>query len=115
MKLHNVLWRSAATLASSQTVRRVEIYAEIGRHQAYPITAEVAQEIATLQAEADNCGQALHRLGAYRPDKDPSCPHCWIVNGERAPVSPTHRPELFRCSRCAAEYSTAPLPSLLES
>lgn len=113
MKLRNVLWQNAATLASSQTVRRVEIYAEIGRRQAYPITDEVAREIAAMEAEAENCRQALHRFSTFRPDKDPACPYCWIVRGERSPVAKSSHPDLYRCPSCNGEYSVAPLPSVL--
>lgn len=115
MKLHDVLWQSAATLTSRQTVRRVQIYAEIGRRQAYPITDRIAQEITSLEAEADNCAQAFHRLGAFRPDKEPTCPHCWIVQGERSPVVKSSQPDLYRCARCEAEYSVAPLPPISAS
>ncbi|MFZ5675658.1 MAG: hypothetical protein ACOZAM_22085 [Pseudomonadota bacterium] len=113
MKLQDVLWRNAATLTSSQTVRRVEIYAEIGRRQAHPINDDVAREIAALEAEAENCRQALHRFSTFRPDKDPTCPNCWIVRGERSPVSKSPRPDLYRCPNCNGEYSTAPLPPVL--
>ena len=113
MKLHSVLWREAATLASNQTVRRVEIYAEIGRRQAHPVSDKVAQEIATLEAEAENCREALRRFTAFRPDKDPTCAYCWIVQGERSPVMKSPRPDHYRCSSCEAEYSVAPLPPIL--
>ena len=113
MKLKDVLWRSAASLTSSQTVRRVELYAEIGRRQAYPMTNEVAQEIAALQAEADDCGQALRRFGTYRPDKEATCPYCWIVTSERSELSSTSQPDLHTCTACGAKYSTAPLPTIL--
>ncbi|MBK1866776.1 hypothetical protein [Taklimakanibacter albus] len=113
MKLHSVLWQNAAALASSQTVRRVELYAEIGRRQAYEITDQVAQEIAAMEAEAENCRQALPRFTTFRPDKDPTCPYCWIVKGERSAVAISSRPDLYRCPSCEGEYSVAPLPSVL--
>jgi hypothetical protein len=55
MKLHNILLRHAAKLATSQTVRRVEIYAEIGRRQAHPMTEMDLREIEAMEAEGDNC------------------------------------------------------------
>lgn len=113
MKLHSVLWREAATLTSNQTVRRVELYAEIGRREAYPITDKVAQEIAAMEAEAENCRQAFSRLSTYRPDKDPTCPYCWIVKAEHSPVAKSPHPDLYRCSSCDGEYSVAPLPPIL--
>jgi hypothetical protein len=113
MKLHVILWREAATLTSSQTVRRVEIYAEIGRRQAYPISDKVAQEIAALEAEAENCRQAFCRLSSYRPDKDSTCPYCWLVKGEPSPVVKSTRPDRYRCPSCEGEYSVASLPPML--
>ncbi len=115
MKLQDFLWQNAAALVSSQTVRRVEIYADIGRRQAYPITDEVAQDIAAMEAEAENCRQALYRFSSFRPDKDPICPNCWIVRGERSPVVKSVRPDFYRCSSCQNEYSVAPLPPLVAS
>lgn len=108
MKLDDVLWRSAAALTSSQTVRRVELYAEIARRQAYPITDEVAQEIAALEAEADNCRQAFRRFSTFRPDKDPTCSACWIIKGARSPVSQMARPEIYECSKCGEKYRLSP-------
>ena len=107
MTLHSILWASAGKLASSQTVRRIELYAEMARLRAYPITDEVAREIAAMEAEAENCGQALRRLGAFRPDKDPSCPHCWIMKGEHSPLMPVDRTRLLRCSNCGSETEAA--------
>lgn len=105
MKLHTVLLRHAVRLASSQAVRRVELSAEIGRREARTMSAEQALELEAIKADADNCGQAFHRFGKYRPDKEASCPFCWIVHGERFPVEPTARPEIYGCAKCEAEYS----------
>ena len=110
MKLHNVLQRHATQLAITETVRRVDLHAEMGRLQAYPLTEKTNQELEALQADADNCGQALRRLGTFRPDKDPTCPYCWIVKGERSPVTPAARPELFLCASCEREYILSPQP-----
>lgn len=69
------------------------------------MTVDERREYEALKTDADNCGQALRRFGTFRPEKDPSCAFCWIVQEERSSVEPTARPEVFRCAKCEAEYS----------
>jgi len=107
MNLRNHLLREAGKLASSQTVRRIELTAEIARLQASPnqSTADKA-EIERLFAEGENCGQALIRFGKYRPHLGilPDCPYCWIVKGEPMALSDGGNGESYQCSECRAEY-----------
>ena len=87
MNFRNHLLREAGKLASSQTVRRINLWAEIVPLEARPnLTAAERAALEHCQAEMENCAQAFTRFGKYRPhqDEEPACPHCWIVRGESA-------------------------------
>jgi hypothetical protein len=85
MRLQNHLLREAGKLASSQIVRRVQLFAEISSFEGRgKLTDDENAELAKLREEAENCAQALPRFSGYRPHQDtpPNCPYCWIVSGE---------------------------------
>lgn len=107
MNIRNQLLRQAGALASSQTVRRIELAAEIGRLEARG-TRDDAQniEFETLRADLDNCSQALIRFGTYRPfqESEPNCPHCWVVGGEGTPLHADPGSDNYHCGRCGADY-----------
>lgn len=107
MNLRNHLLRMAGNLASSQTVRRVELWGEIGRLEARRNLSPAEREkLEELRSDAENCSQALLRFGKYRPHQlaDPNCPYCWIVQGENSTLRAGSRPESYRCEKCQAEY-----------
>ena len=106
MNLPSELLRQAAQLASAQTVRRVEIFAEIGQLESIRRLSDAERtRLAALQQEAANCGQALTRLGAYRPhsDPEPNCPACWIVRGANSALRPNEAGERYLCGNCHRE------------
>ncbi|WP_119389892.1 hypothetical protein [Taklimakanibacter lacteus] len=107
MNIRYHLLRQAGALASSQTVRRIELSVEIGRREARgrPGDADGA-ELEKLRADLENCSQALSRFALYRPDRDaePNCPHCWIVLGESVPLQADARPDGYHCEHCGADY-----------
>jgi hypothetical protein len=107
MNLPGLLLTKAAKLASRQTVRRVELSAEIGRLEGRRSLSDAERaELEDIRSEAENCGQALVRFAGYRPygDAEPKCPHCWIVRGESSFLRPGAKPETYRCAQCEAEY-----------
>lgn len=107
MNLRSHLLREAGKLASSQTARRIELWAEIARLQVRrdPSRADKA-DLERLFVEAENCGQALIRFGKYRPHENtsPNCPHCWIVRGEVAVLREGKNPDGYFCNDCGGEY-----------
>jgi hypothetical protein len=107
MNSRSHLLREAGKLASSQTARRIELWAEIARLQVRrdPSLADKA-ELERLFAEAENCGQALIRFGKYRPHEDtlPNCPHCWVVRGEVAALGEGENSGSYYCNGCGAKY-----------
>jgi hypothetical protein len=107
MNLRNHLLREAGKLASNQTVRRIQLSVEIGRLEGrHGLNGAETADIERLNADAQNCAQALLRFGTYRPhqEAEPSCPYCWIVQGEGSPLRPGARPESYQCVKCDAEY-----------
>jgi len=107
MNLRNHLLREAGRLASSQAVRRIELWAVIARLQARrdQSPADPAQ-LEGLFADAENCGQALTRFGEYQPHEGalPDCPECWIMRGERVELTEGRNAESYRCLECRGEY-----------
>lgn len=107
MNLRNHLLREAGKLASSQTVRRIKLWAEILRleTQRNLSPADIA-ELQTLKADVENCSQAAIRFGDYRPYEkaEPSCPYCWIVRGENSELRPGKPPESYECGKCQAVF-----------
>jgi len=107
MNIRDHLLREAGSLASRQTVRRIELWGEIGRLEARrtPSQAEMA-ELEELRSDAENCRQALIRFGSYRPyqDPEPNCPYCWIVRGETVVLEKGSRAESYQCEKCKAGY-----------
>jgi len=107
MNIRHRLLREAGKLASSQTVRRVELAAEIGRLEGRRNLRDAeAVQLEELSAMADNCGQALTRFAGYRPyqDAQPNCPSCWTVDGEAVPLQAGLHSDTYRCSKCRLEY-----------
>lgn len=107
MNLRNHLLREAGKLASSQTVRRIRLWAEIARLEALRNLSPADQtEIEKLKADAENCGQALVRFGNYRPHQlpEPSCPYCWVVSDENSILRPGKSPESYACDMCRTEF-----------
>ena len=107
MNLRNHLLRQAGKLASSQSVRRIELWAVIARLQVRRDQSAADQaELERLFADLENCGQALTRFGKYRPHEGvlPDCPHCWIVRGERVALTEGRNTESYHCNECRAEY-----------
>lgn len=107
MNLPNHLLREAGKLASSQTVRRVEISADIGRLEGRgALTEDEKTRLDELRAELDVCSQALPRFSSYRPWKEaePNCPHCWIIYGEHSPLRLGADPDTYECGTCRIQY-----------
>lgn len=107
MNLRNLLLREAGKLASSQTVRRIQLFAEIGRLEGRRSLSEAdASALARLREEAENCAQALPRFAEYRPYQvaEPICPQCWVVGGESIPLLAGSRAEGYQCGKCRSEY-----------
>ena len=66
MNLPNHLLREAGRLASSQTVRRVELSAHIGRLEGRRALTEAEKvRLEDLRAELEICSQALPRFASY--------------------------------------------------
>lgn len=107
MNLPNHLLREAGRLASSQTVRRVELSADIGRLEGRRALTEAEKvRLEDLRAELEICSQALSRFANYRPWKDaePNCPHCWIVFGEHFQLRVGAEPDTYECGTCRTQY-----------
>jgi hypothetical protein len=107
MNIRHHLLREAGKLASSQTVRRIELAAEIGRLEGRRSLSDAeGKRLEELRVTADNCGQALPRFGGYRPyqDPEPNCPYCWIVKGEASPLAANAGAESYSCRQCGSEY-----------
>ena len=83
MKLRNHLLKEAGRLASSQTVRRIELWAVIARLQTRRHQSPADQDkFERLFADLD-CGQALTRFSKHRPHEGvlPDCPQYCIEAG----------------------------------
>ena len=107
MNLRNHLLREAGKLASSQTARRVRLFAEIATLEIRPNISEAdAAELARMREDVENCGQALIRFGAYRPHQgaSPHCPYCWIVTGDATILANGAQAETYHCENCRREY-----------
>jgi hypothetical protein len=66
MNLYSHLLREAGKLASSQTFRRVEISAGIGRLEGRRVLTEADElQLEDLRTELESCSQALPRLARY--------------------------------------------------
>ena len=107
MNLHNQLLRQAGKFAGTQTVRRIELSAEMGRLEGRRSLSEAERaELEEVRIEAENCAQALLRFGTYRPQNgaDANCPYCWVVHGVSSPLRAGASPETYQCSECQTEY-----------